>query len=146
ARLPATPGPILDMDGNLLGTHRGLANYTVGQRKGLGIAVGKPLFVVRLDTENNALIVGGKDDVTAGGLIAADVNLILYDRLEATLPVTVKIRYLAKEADATITPLEDGRVRVDFARPERAVTPGQSVVFYQGDDVVGGGIIQEAIR
>ncbi|NLN07582.1 MAG: tRNA 2-thiouridine(34) synthase MnmA [Firmicutes bacterium] len=146
ARLPDNPGPILDLDGNLLGTHRGLANYTVGQRKGLGIAVGKPMFVVRLDTENNALIVGDSDDVTASALIADDVNLILYDKLEAALPVTVKIRYQAKEAAATVIPLEDGRVRVDFARPERAVTPGQSVVFYQGDDVVGGGIIQEAIR
>lgn len=140
------PGPIVDVAGNRLGTHRGLVNYTVGQRKGLGLAVGRPVFVVALDVERNTLIIGDDNDVFAKALIADDLNYILIDRLDNPIRVTAKIRYHAKEVPATLSPLEGNRARLDFDEPERAVTPGQSVVFYDGDDVVGGGIIQEAIR
>jgi tRNA-specific 2-thiouridylase len=140
------PGPIVDTQGNVLGKHEGLMNYTVGQRKGLGIAVGKPIFVVALDMEKNTLVVGDNQDVHVRSLIADDVNYILIDRLDEAKRVMVKIRYHAKEVPATLSPLGEGRVRIDFEEPERAVTPGQSVVFYDSDDVVGGGTIQEAIR
>lgn len=144
--MEAKPGPILDLDGNCLGMHQGLFNYTVGQRKGLGIAVGRPVFVIRLDPQNNALIVGDDRDVFSRGLVSDDVNLILVDSLDGPMRVDAKIRYHAREVPATLSPLGDSRVRIDFDAPERAVTPGQSVVFYRGDDVVGGGIIQEALR
>ncbi|MCR3922443.1 MAG: tRNA 2-thiouridine(34) synthase MnmA, partial [Firmicutes bacterium] len=140
------PGPILDLDGHRLGTHQGLANYTVGQRKGLGIAVGKPIFVVELDMVNNTLIVGDDRDVFFHALIAHDVNFILIPALTEPRNVMAKIRYHAQEVPALLSPLANGRVRLDFIEPERAVTPGQSVVFYEGDDVVGGGIIEKAIR
>lgn len=140
------PGPIVDVDGNVLGTHAGLVNYTVGQRKGLGLAVGRPIFVVALDMERNTLVVGDDRDVYVRGLIADDLNFILFDGLEKPMHVTAKIRYHAKEVPATVSPLSGGRVKVDFEQPERAVTPGQSVVFYDGEDVLGGGVIQEAIR
>ena len=143
--LTAEPGPILDTSGRQLGTHQGLMNYTVGQRKGLGIAVGKPLFVVKLDVERNALIVGEDKDVYFSSLIAADCNYILIEDLKESLPVKIKVRYHAREVAGILTPQSAGRVRVDFAEPERAVTPGQAVVFYQNQDVLGGGIIQEAI-
>lgn len=144
--IKSLPGPIIDVNGNHLGTHQGLVNYTVGQRKGLGIAVGKPMFVVELDVENNTLIVGEDKEVYFRALIANDLNFILIPALNEAREVKVKIRYHAPEVKALLSPLEDGKVRVDFAEPERAVTPGQSVVFYEGEDVLGGGIIQEAIR
>ncbi|MBT9143066.1 MAG: tRNA-specific 2-thiouridylase MnmA [Dehalococcoidia bacterium] len=139
-------GPIMDVAGNRLGTHEGLANYTVGQRKGLGLAVGRPLFVVALDVENNTLLVGSNKDVFSSSLIADDLNFILLPQLTEAMRVTAKIRYHAKEVAATLLPLGDGRIRLNFDEPERAVTPGQSVVFYIGDDVLGGGIIQKAMR
>ncbi|EEG78507.1 tRNA 2-thiouridine(34) synthase MnmA [Dethiobacter alkaliphilus] len=140
------PGPILDLDGNRLGTHQGLVNYTVGQRKGLGIAVGRPIFVVELDVENNTLIVGDDRDVFFRALVADDLNFILIDELKEPRRVMAKIRYHAKEVPALLSPLPHGQAKLEFDEPERAVTPGQSVVFYEGDDVVGGGIIQQAIR
>ena len=144
--LEQKPGPILDLDGNRLGEHVGLVNYTVGQRKGLGLAAGRPLYVVDLDMANNALIVGDDKDVFFQALVADDLNFIKIDRLEKPMDVTAKIRYHAKEVPAVLSPLPGGEVRLDFARPERAVTPGQSVVFYDGEDVVGGGIIERGIR
>lgn len=144
-KLEQKPGPIKDVAGNRLGTHRGLANYTVGQRKGLGLAVGRPLFVVSLDAENNTLFVGSDQDVFSSALIADDLNFILRPQLTEATRVTAKIRYHAKEVPATLLPLGNGRVRLNFDEPERAVTPGQSVVFYIGDDVLGGGIIQKAM-
>jgi tRNA-specific 2-thiouridylase len=144
--LEQKPGPILDLDGNCLGEHVGLVNYTVGQRKGLGLAAGRPLYVVELDMANNALIVGDDKDVFFRALVADDLNFIKVDRLEKAMDVTAKIRYHAKEVPAVLSPLPGGEVRLDFAYPERAVTPGQSVVFYDGEDVVGGGIIERGIR
>lgn len=140
------PGNIVDTAGRVLGCHRGLPLYTVGQRKGLGLTAGRPLYVVALDSDGNELIVGDDNDVFAGELIAADLNLIAVDELTAPLACTAKIRYSARAAAAMVTPLADGRVNVRFAEPQRAITPGQSVVFYDGDIVIGGGIISQAVR
>ncbi len=135
------PGPFLDTAGKVLGQHSGLAFYTVGQRKGLGIAFGEPMYVVGLDPERNAVILGRDNEVFGSELIADDNNLVLYEKLDRELPVKAKIRYSAKPADATIYPLEDGKIRVTFMEPQRAITPGQAVVYYEGDYVVGGGRI-----
>ncbi|MDT8901039.1 tRNA 2-thiouridine(34) synthase MnmA [Anaeroselena agilis] len=139
------PGDIVDTHGRILGRHKGLPLYTVGQRKGLGIAAGRPLYVVALDTDRNQVIVGDDDDVFASELIAGDLNYIAFDDLSAPLAAAVKIRYSAREAPAIITPFTDGQVRIRFETPQRAITPGQSVVFYDGDIVLGGGIIGKVV-
>lgn len=140
------PGQIVDITGKVLGKHQGLPLYTIGQRKGLGIATGKPLYVVELDYDKNQVVVGSDKDVFASELIADDFNFITIDSLEKPMTVSAKIRYGAKEGMARIIPLADGKVHVKFDEPQRAVTPGQSVVFYDGDMVIGGGIIIKAIK
>ena len=136
------PGNFVDTKGNVLGKHKGIIHYTVGQRKGLGIALGKPMYVVGLDVENNNVILGEDSEVFGRELIAYDLNFISIDNLEEPMRVKAKIRYSAKEADALIIPIEKDKVKVVFDTPQRAITPGQSVVFYENDIVVGGGIIQ----
>lgn len=140
------PGDIVDTGGRILGRHRGLPLYTVGQRKGLGLAAGRPLYVVALDNERNQVIVGSDADVFASELIAGDLNYIAFDRLDTPLKAAAKIRYSAREAPAVIEPAGEGLARVRFETPQRAITPGQSVVFYDGDIVLGGGIIQRVVK
>lgn len=140
------PGPLLDTAGNVLGEHRGLPYYTIGQRQGLGISVGHPLYVVRLDAANNAVIVGDASEIFSAGAICSDPNWITVNDLTEPLDVTVKIRYHAKEVAATVRPgAKDGLVAVEFAEPQRAVTPGQIAVFYDGDRVVGGCTIEQSV-
>ncbi len=140
------PGYFIDTKGNILGRHRGIIHYTIGQRKGLGIALGKPMFVVEIDVKNNRVILGDESEVFMRGLVADDLNFISIESLEGPMRVKAKIRYTAREADAVVYPEENGMVRVIFDSPQRAITPGQSVVFYDGDVVVGGGVIQKAIQ
>ncbi|MEQ2130259.1 tRNA 2-thiouridine(34) synthase MnmA [Caldanaerobacter subterraneus KAk] len=140
------PGEFRDTRGRFLGYHKGIIHYTIGQRKGLGISVGKPLYVVDIDAENNVVVLGYGDEVYGDELISYNNNFISIDKLEKEMRVKAKIRYTAKEQDAVIRPLEDGRVFVKFDNPQRAITPGQSVVFYDGDIVVGGGIIERKVR
>ena len=140
------PGPVLDREGNLLGRHRGLPSYTIGQRRGLGLAVGKPLYVTRIDPERNALIVGSREEIYSRGLIASKVNWIAMERLEQPLRARVKIRYKHEGAEAWLTPLEGDEVRVEFDQPQPAVTPGQAAVFYQGEVVLGGGTIEQSLN
>jgi tRNA-uridine 2-sulfurtransferase len=139
------PGPIYNTRGERLGTHRGIPFYTVGQRKGLGLAVGEPLYVTAIDVRNNALVVGSRDETAAAGLVAADLNFLPFDTLQDPLPVSIKIRYKSPEMPALLHPPAGGEARVDFNEPLLAVTPGQSVVFYQGDLLVGGGVIQRPL-
>ncbi|MGI9860124.1 tRNA 2-thiouridine(34) synthase MnmA [Moorella naiadis] len=136
------PGPILDTTGRVLGRHRGLPFYTIGQRKGLGLALGKPCFVVALDPQRNAVIVGDKEDLEQRVLYARNNNYIPWSEPPAEARVQAKIRYRAPEAAATLYPLPDGRTRLEFDEPQRAITPGQAVVYYQDDLVVGGGTIE----
>lgn len=135
-------GHFVDTKGNILGKHKGIIHYTVGQRKGLGITFGKPMYVVGVDIKNNNVILGENHETFSKSLIADDLNYIMIDKLEKPMEVKAKIRYSAKESDATIYPIEDGKVKVDFKEPQRAITPGQSVVFYSNDIVVGGGVIR----
>jgi tRNA-specific 2-thiouridylase len=136
------PGPMVMTDGQVVGQHTGITNYTVGQRKGIGLVWPRPLYVVDIKPETNTVVVGEAHDVFASELVAYDLNLIPFDRLNAPLEVEAKIRYGAIPAKALVTPLTDGqRCRVEFAEPQRAITPGQAVVFYQGEIVIGGGTI-----
>jgi tRNA-specific 2-thiouridylase len=141
------PGAIVDKQGKVLGKHQGLPLYTVGQRKGLGFAAGKPLYVIALDTAKNQVIVGNNADVFAQECIASDLNWILFDDLAGPMTVQAKIRYGAKESEAVVSPLigttNKGKVHVVFRQPQRAITPGQSVVFYLDDIVIGGGVIEK---
>jgi len=139
------PGPIMDRQGNVIGQHRGIAFYTVGQRKGLRISYGEPLYVTAIDKGRNVVIVGTKEEVYGEELIASELNWIAIEHLERCIEVEAKIRYRHKEAEATVTPLDEDRVRVKFKEPQMAITPGQAVVFYR-DGVVGGGIIEQAMK
>lgn len=140
----AQPGPILNKHGKVLGRHQGIPFYTIGQRKGLGISVGEPLYVTSINRENNAIVVGKKEDMYADELIASELTWISVQELRQPIEVKAKIRYLHKEAEAVITPLNDGKVYVKFKEPQMAIAPGQAVVFYQGDEVLGGGIIERS--
>jgi len=139
------PGPFLDTEGNRIGTHEGLPNYTIGQRKGLGLALGYPVYVVRIDVEKNAVVVGKDDEVFQCQLIANNNNYILFDYLDDEIEIEAKIRYSAHPAKAKLKPLKNGEVLVSFNEPQRAITPGQAVVYYQGDYVLGGGTIIKEI-
>lgn len=139
------PGNIVDVEGNILGRHKGVPLYTIGQRKGLGIAAKEPLYVVGLDMVKNQVVVGDNTAVFAQELIAKDLNWITIDELKGPMKVSAKIRYGTKEGEALVTPVAEGIVKVLFKETQRAVTPGQSVVFYDGDKVVGGGNIVRAV-
>jgi tRNA-specific 2-thiouridylase len=136
------PGPILTRTGRQLGTHTGLPNYTIGQRKGLGIFAAEPLYVLELDTRCNALIVGTQDELGSDTLTAGHVNWIAGEPPAGSIQAEVKIRYKARPATALITPLPNERVQAQFAMPLRDITPGQGAVFYQDDLVLGSGIIE----
>jgi tRNA-specific 2-thiouridylase len=138
------PGPVLDETGQPVGSHRGLGAYTVGQRRGLGLAGPWARYVLRLDALQNAVIVGPRRALARGRLVAEAVNLIALDQLAGPLAIEARIRHRAPRVPARIEPLGADRVTVEFAAPQAAVSPGQSVVFYDGDVVVGGGIIAEA--
>jgi tRNA-specific 2-thiouridylase len=140
----AQPGPILDLKGNVLGRHRGLAFYTVGQRQGLGIAAPHPLYVTSIDMLRNALVVGPKQAVFQSELLAEQVHYIAGSQPPGPVRITAKIRYKAPEASAELIPLPEDRARVVFEQAQAAITPGQGVVFYQEDLVLGGGIITSA--
>ncbi len=135
------PGPIVDGQGTVLGRHTGLAGYTVGQRRGLGLTSPGPLYVTALDPSRNAVVVGNATEVEVERIQAEQVNLISIPALTGPLAVAAKIRHSHEPAAATIEPLGQETVIVRFERPQRAPAPGQSVVFYQGDLVVGGGVI-----
>ncbi|TDA64480.1 MAG: tRNA 2-thiouridine(34) synthase MnmA [Clostridia bacterium] len=148
ARVPdrIKPGPIVDSRGQVLGTHRGLAYYTVGQRRGLGVAFGRPLYVIELRPESNTLVVGPADEVYRRELEATDNNFIPFSRLEEEIHVQAQVRYRARPAPARLLPLAENRVRVTFTAPQWAITPGQAVVYYQGEVLVGGGTIAAVTR
>lgn len=137
-------GDFITEDGRVLGRHKGLIHYTVGQRKGLGLALPEPLYVKEKSPESNTVTLAKNDALGAPALIASDFNFISGVAPDAPFRATAKTRYNAKEVAVTASVLSDGRVRVVFDSPERAVTRGQSVVLYDGDTVIGGGIIEKA--
>lgn len=144
----AVPGHFTDNCGNLLGIHHGCCRYTVGQRKGLGVALGKPVFVTEIDSANNKVILGDHKDLfkseihTVNHFFTATSGKTWPDSEKTELAITAKIRYAAPLCEARISPQEGGRLLVRFEKPQRAPAPGQSVVFYDGDLVIGGGFIR----
>lgn len=139
--LPDAPGDFLDETGAVIGRHLGLTHYTIGQRKGLGQSFGRPMYVVAMDAQRNTVTLSDAGRGQFSELVAEDVNLIARAILAEGAPCTVKVRYNAQPAPATLHPLPEGRVRVCFAAPQPAITPGQAAVFYDGDWVLGGGTI-----
>jgi len=136
-------GEILDTHGNILGYHEGTAKYTIGQRKGLGVSSNKPLFVVDIVEGNNQIILGSNDDLFSKELITSNCNWISGEYPKKEYTVKAKIRYKAQEQEATIFPLSEEEIKVVFTKPQRAITKGQSIVFYDKDYILGGGIISE---
>ena len=134
-------GEFVDLNGKILGQHTGMIRYTIGQRKGLGIAFGAPTYVVNKDADTNRVTLGANDDLFSKTLTANRINLITTDRLDAPIRVQAKVRYRATPAWATVEQTDDDRLVLHFDEPQRAISKGQSVVLYDGDTVVGGGII-----
>ncbi len=139
----AEPGPILDTQGKVLGKHRGILFYTIGQRHGLGISIKEPRYVLTIEPERNAIVVGSKEETYGNGLIASGLNWITVTKLDGPVTVKAKIRYRHPEAEAEVTTINEDRVHVKFKEPQMAITPGQAIVFYRGDVVMGGGTISE---
>ncbi|MEM1484580.1 tRNA 2-thiouridine(34) synthase MnmA [Oscillospiraceae bacterium PP1C4] len=139
--VPSAEGDFIDMQGNVLGQHKGIIHYTIGQRKGLGLSFEMPHYVVAKDMQTNTVTLGGQDALFSTSLTAGDLNWISIEELTEPMQVTAKTRYKQQETSALIRPLENGTILVEFDQPQRAVTPGQAVVFYDGDNVVGGGTI-----
>lgn len=136
-------GNFVDINGKVLGQHKGILNYTIGQRRGLGLALGTYQYVIKLDMEKNEVVVGDEEYLFNNTLICDDVNFMTIDGLDGEMKVTAKIRYSAKDVPAVISRLSDGKVKVVFDEKQRAITAGQAVVFYDNDKVVGGGTIIE---
>jgi len=141
------PGLILDMKGKIVGRHNGIAFYTLGQRKGIGAHKAKPKYVVKIDRENNTIIIGDDEDTLSNELVATQISYVSGKAPDGPLNITAKIRYNSPEEEAVLYPeyrtqTTDHRARIIFKRPQRAITPGQSVVFYKGEEVIGGGIIR----
>lgn len=139
--IPAHPGHFTDRDGRILGVHRGLLRYTVGQRRGLGLSLNRPMYVLSKEASSNTVVLGDEAALYRSTMMVRDVNWISFPTLTAPMDAMVKTRYNQREAPAVLTPLADGRVLVTFQTPQRAITPGQAAVFYQGDVVLGGGSI-----
>lgn len=138
-------GNFVDKDGKVLGRHRGLVGYTTGQRKGLGVSADRPLYVISKDAERNTVLLGDNEELFKSSLLASHVNWIAGEVPSAPVSCTAKTRYSQKECACTVTPLEAGTARVDFAAPQRAITAGQAVVFYDGEVVLGGGTIEKTL-
>jgi tRNA-uridine 2-sulfurtransferase len=134
-------GEIVTSSGTVIGTHGGIHRYTVGQRRGIGIAQSRPLYVLGINTETNRVVVGGDDELLRNEFTAAGVNWIAANNSTESVRAEVRVRYRHTAAAATVSPMKDARAHVIFDEPQRAITPGQATVFYRGDEVVGGGWI-----
>ncbi|HHX24472.1 MAG: tRNA 2-thiouridine(34) synthase MnmA [Tepidanaerobacteraceae bacterium] len=139
------PGLFVDINGNVLGKHKGIPFYTIGQRKGLGISAGKPLYVVNIDFDKNTIVLGEEQYLYVKEFIVFKMNWVAISDLTQTMKVNAKIRYNFSEKPAKIIPSNDDTVKVVFDEPQKAVTPGQAVVFYNDDIVIGGGIIKQKL-
>jgi tRNA-uridine 2-sulfurtransferase len=140
-----TEGNFVDKNGKVLGKHKGIPYYTIGQRKGLGIALGVPVFVTDIIPWKNEVILGSEEDIFRTELLAKDLNFIPFDTLEKPMELKAKIRYASKPSPAVIYPEPGNKVRVVFKEKQRAITKGQSVVFYDGNMLVGGGVIESIL-
>lgn len=138
-------GDFVDSFGNVLGTHKGIIRYTIGQRKGLGLALSEPMYVTKLDLSNNTVVLGKHEELFTKTLTASNINLISVENLSEPMRVKAKVRYRQEEQWATAIQTDIDTIKVEFDEPQRAITKGQSVVLYDGDTVVGGGIIEKGM-
>lgn len=141
----AEPGPMVDTSGKVVGTHHGVMRYTVGQRKGLGLARPEPTFVVGIDAATNTLTVGEETELHRRSFEAGRVNFVSMEAPDAPFRAEVRVRHRGRTVPGLVTPIAPGRLRIDLDEPERAITPGQSAVFYDGDVLLGGSLIERAI-
>jgi tRNA-specific 2-thiouridylase len=139
------PGPIIDRKGCVLGRHKGIPFYTIGQRRGLHLAKGKPLYVIGIDREENAIIVGEEEEVYGDTFIVDSVNWIVSQEMTSSFSTQVKIRYNHPGSDAIVSPKRNGELKVKFRSSQKAITPGQAAVLYDGETVLGGGWIKEVL-
>ena len=135
---PCQPGNFVDREGHILGTHRGIIHYTIGQRKGLGLAMGKPMYVKSTDAETNTVVLGTNDELFSSRVYGEKLNWIAGELPKEPLSVVARVRYHGKDQPATLHFQGDGRILAEFSVPQRAVTPGQAIVFYQGEKMLGG--------
>ena len=140
SNISPTPGKILDTNGNIIGEHKGLIHYTIGQRKGIG-AYGRPMFVMKINPNDNTIILGEKGMEFSSSLLADNLNFISGEFPLTPINIQAKARYQASPSNALLTPVSADTVKIEFKEPQRAITPGQAVVFYDGDIVLGGGTI-----
>lgn len=138
-------GNFVNRSGDVLGQHEGYPFYTIGQRKGLGLAFGKPMYVTDIQAGTNTVVLGEVDELFRNGMIVGGVNSMKYEQIPDNIEVTAQIRYNSNGSLATLLPLEDGTVRTEFLSNVKGVAPGQSAVFYEGDDIVGGGLIRSSM-
>ena len=136
------PGKFIDKEGKILGEHQGIPFYTIGQRKGLGVSLNKRMYVIKINSHQNVITLSDDKDLYKDKLLVKDLSFISGDKLSDSIKAEVKIRYNSKKSLAIISPYGEDRVLINFEKPQRAITPGQSAVFYRGDIVIGGGIIQ----
>ncbi len=137
-------GNILNLENEIIGTHKGYPFYTIGQRKGLGLTSPNPLYVVEIRSKTNEIVVGIKESLYNSELYADNCNWIYFDQLNKPITANAKIRYQTKESSCKIIPQKNG-IKVIFKKPQLSITPGQSIVFYEGDYLIGGGVIQKAL-
>lgn len=136
-------GSFVDTKGNVVGQHKGIIHYTVGQRKGLGIALGRPAYVISKNKDSNTVILGDNEDLYSERMTVSDLNMIAMEKLTQPMKALVKTRYSQKETEAVLHPVDENKILVEFAGRQRAITPGQAAVFYDGDVVIGGGTIMQ---
>ena len=144
-RISDRPGPILDNTGQQVGQHKGIIHYTIGQRHGIGISHKVPYYVTKIDPDKNAIYIGEKEQVYKKTFIARELNFIPFDTLEQGMEVSAKVRYFSPLSEATVEPICSDEIKVVFKKPQWAITPGQSVVFYKEDLVCGGGVIERVM-
>ena len=140
------PGPIVNREGKILGEHKGIAFYTIGQRKGLRVPYKNALYVIAIEKRKNTIVVGEEVETYSGELIATGVNWILTDRINEPMRVKAKIRYNHKPSEAIVSKADKNRIKVEFIKPQKSITPGQAVVFYRRDTVIGGGRIDRVVQ
>ena len=140
------PGNFVDQDGNIIGKHKGIIHYTVGQRRGLGLPLGNRIYVTKIDVKNNLIMIGKKENLYSSMLIASNLNWVSIPDFKAPMKISAKIRYRHKASPATLKLIDDNTVEVEFDEPQMSITPGQAVVFYDGDIVIGGGTIENTLE
>jgi tRNA-specific 2-thiouridylase len=145
SHFPSLPGEIVDVKGNVVGEHEGVACYTVGQRRRIG-AYGRPFYVVSIDPEHNRIVVGSEEELFSEELVAKDLHLISSEEVKGNLDVVAKIRYNHAGEEAVVSPIGEDKALVRFKKPVRSATPGQAIVFYDGDVVLGGGTIEKTVK